>query len=538
MRWLPEMMRGTLRQLVVAAAVVYASGHAMAQERSDVPTGKMLDTLAGNAIVARVGPAEITAKEFLYGYLFGPSFVKKRPDSRRRYLEFMIREKVLAFGERARGGMRDPRVLANLDAVEGDLATEELYREDVLSGIRITDEEVAAAAAKQKVEVTVRWLYAPERKTADSLARRLQAGETFDTLFQKLCAGGVPCEDRSMTVTMMALMKRNAAMARIVEQLPVGMASDVITVPDGQYIMQVDSVWTNAITTGSAEAEARSDAQRWLTQQRADSLSGVYVQKMMLESDPIIERRTFDILRAYLGTMVLADATFNAWGLADRFHGEADSVEYRDPGKYERSTLVQTRSGALTLGMFLAWYRLREPNLKLRLVSPQSFFVSLEEIVWRMVRDELLVRRARARGLHERPGVVAQRRWWEDKLLFQVAKDSLSRTITWTDTTLRAYFDKHPRLHRDATGKARRFEEAKDDVLREWYDMALTERIFHRLTVLKDRYPVSIDEAALRRVPVDAEQDPRAIDVVVAKKGGTFPRPAYPTIDAFWQTWQ
>jgi hypothetical protein len=58
------------------------------------------------------------------------------------------------------------------------------------------------------------------------------------------------------------------------------------------------------------------------------------------------------------------------------------------------------------------------------------------------------------------------------------------------------------------------------------------------LTELKNRYPVSIDEAALQRVPVDAEQDPRAIDVFVAKKGGTFPRPAYPTIDAFWQTWQ
>jgi hypothetical protein len=429
-------------------------------------------------------------------------------------------------------------VQTNLDAVEGDLATEELYREDVLSGVRVTDEEVAVAAKKQRVEVTVRWLYAAERKTADSLARRLQAGETFDVLFQKQCASGVPREDRSMTVTMMELVKKNAAMARIVEQLPVGRPSDVITVPDGQYIMQVDSVWTNAITTGSADAEARSDAQRWLTQQRADSLSGVYVQRMMLEADPVIERRTFDILRASLGAQLLSDSTFNAWGLADRFRGEKDSVRYRDPGVYEDSTLVQTRNGALTLGMFLQWYRLRETNLKLRLVSPKAFFVSLEEIVWRMVRDELLVRRARARQLQERPGVVAQKQWWEDKLLYQVAKDSLSRTITWTDSTLRQYYDAHPRFHRGPTGAVQSFEDAKEDVLREWYQVALTERVFHRLTELKARFPVSIDDAALRHVPVDAEQDPRAIDVVVAKKGGTFPRPAYPTIDPFWQTWQ
>ena len=531
-------LRRALRQLIVAAAVLNAAGSAMAQQRSDVPTARQLDTLAGSAVVARVGPVSITAQEFLYGYLFGPSFVKKRPDSRQRYLECMIREKILALGERARGATQDPRVRANLDAVEGDLATEELYRDDVLSGVRVTDEEVAAAAQKQQVEVTVRWLYAAERKGADSLAGRLQAGETFDALFQIHCEGGVPREDRSMTVTMMNLMKRNPAMARIVERLPVGRPSDVITVPDGQYIMQVDSVWTNAIVTGSAGAEARHDAQRWLTQQRSDSLSGQYVQKMMLDADPVIERLTFDILRASLGTELLSDSTFTAWGLADRFQGEDDTVQYRDPARYERNTLVQTRSGALTLGMFITWYRLREPNLKLRLVSPQSFFVSLEEIVWRMVRDELLVRRARARSLHERPGVVAQKQWWEDKLLYQVAKDSLSRTITWTDTTLREYFDKHPRLHRDASGKVRRFEEAKDDVLREWYAVALSERMLRRLNALKDRYPVSIDDAALRRVPVDAEADPRAIDVAVAKKGGTFPRPAYPTIDPFWQTWQ
>ena len=44
----------------------------MAQGRSDVPTASTLDTLVGKTVVARVGPAAITAQEFLYGYLFGP----------------------------------------------------------------------------------------------------------------------------------------------------------------------------------------------------------------------------------------------------------------------------------------------------------------------------------------------------------------------------------------------------------------------------------------------------------------------------------
>jgi len=37
---------------------------------------------------------------------------------------------------------------------------------------------------------------------------------------------------------------------------------------------------------------------------------------------------------------------------------------------------------------------------------------------------------------------------------------------------------------------------------------------------------------------VENEPDARAIDTYFAKKGGTFPRPAFPTIDYEWQGWQ
>ncbi|HSQ77249.1 MAG TPA: hypothetical protein VLT13_16925, partial [Bacteroidota bacterium] len=82
------------------------------------------------------------------------------------------------------------------------------------------------------------------------------------------------------------------------------------------------------------------------------------------------------------------------------------------------------------------------------------------------------------------------------------------------------------------------FGVVRDDVLREWYALILSERVVRRLAELRHQFQVTVDEDALKRIPVDAENSPRAIDIVVAKKGGTFPRPAFPTIDPFWQTWQ
>jgi hypothetical protein len=41
----------------------------------------------------------------------------------------------------------------------------------------------------------------------------------------------------------------------------------------------------------------------------------------------------------------------------------------------------------------------------------------------------------------------------------------------------------------------------------------------------------------LMSLPLDVEDNPKAIDVYMAKKGGTFPHPAFPVIDFEWATW-
>jgi hypothetical protein len=49
---------------------------------------------------------------------------------------------------------------------------------------------------------------------------------------------------------------------------------------------------------------------------------------------------------------------------------------------------------------------------------------------------------------------------------------------------------------------------------------------------------VVVFEKILSDLPVANESDPRAIDVYFAKKGGTFPHPAFPAIDYDWQSWE
>jgi hypothetical protein len=66
----------------------------------------------------------------------------------------------------------------------------------------------------------------------------------------------------------------------------------------------------------------------------------------------------------------------------------------------------------------------------------------------------------------------------------------------------------------------------------------INKKLFRRLLGLKAKYKVTINESLLQRVVVQDENNPRAIDTYIAKKGGIFPHPVYPTIDTYWQAWQ
>jgi hypothetical protein len=521
-------MRLCLLQCILC--LLAAGAGAQELEVREVPLP--IDTLlASDAVVARVGPTVVTAGEFFLTSLFGPAFVKRQPDTRRRTLQYMINEKLLALG--ARGD--DPRVQSNLAALEGDLATEELYRDDVLKKVRVTEREIDEGVRQQRTTVALRWLFRKGKSDAAALARLLRSGASFDSLFRnELADGTAGADDRSMSSTLFKLRVRNAPMAALAEKLPAGRPSDPVEGPDGYYILQLDSASCEVLTTESADAQARSDVRRALTKVKADSLSDLYVRGLMLGADPVIQRPVFDLLRAYLGWRFLKPERFASFGLTENV---ADSG-YRAIDRYGARTLVRLRAGKISLAEFLQWFRLREVNMGFRQNSPRAFFLSVEDVVWRMVRDRLLVRRALTRGLQHRPGVVAQKRWWKENLLYQVAKDSIKRTITWTDSTLRAYYDEHARSFRDTTGAPRPFSEARDDVLREWYDLELKARLLRTINRRMKDYPVTVNDDVLRTIPVDAENDPRAIEIYTVKKGGTFPHPAFPTIDYDWQTWQ
>ena len=77
--------------------------------------------------VASIGPLNITVEEFYNSYEFGPAFVKRKKDSKKRYLNYMINEKLLALDGYSRGVDKSDDVESVLKDFESDIATEEMF---------------------------------------------------------------------------------------------------------------------------------------------------------------------------------------------------------------------------------------------------------------------------------------------------------------------------------------------------------------------------------------------------------------------------
>jgi hypothetical protein len=529
----------SLRFAVQAICLLAAlQARLVAQGPPEVPSiESLLDPPRAGLKIADVGPLSISGLEFKLNYEFGPAFVKRAGDSKLRYLNFMVYEKLLALEAVNNGLDRWPDVQRQTAEIEGDLATEELYKDDVLKHVFVSDRMIADGIEAERVQLSIQWIFTPDAEQMKSIVKKLKSGVPYDSLYNaQFQAGVLQPSDRSMDMSRFKLRMKNPLFASIVDTLPAGAVALPVHVPDGWYCVRVTDISRNQLLTETEYAKLHEDVKRAIVQHLSDSLSDAYIRTVVGSHEPVILRAPLNAVEAYLGRLYLDSARFNAWKLRD-LKGAERLADASDLSPIAGDTLVAMSDGRFTVRDFLEWFRLREPYATLALSSPTALLHSTENMVWRMVRDRLLTQKAFARGLRDRPLVKRQVEWWREKMLYTAEKHRIGDTIVDSLPALRAYYHDNEQRFADSLGHARPFEDVRDDVWKAYYADELTKKMLHEILRLRQQYGVKIDQAALGKIPVDNENDPRTVDIYPVKKGGIYPHAAFPSIDYDWQSW-
>ncbi len=472
-------------------------------------------------IVASIGPIIITAEEFSNSYEFGPAFVKRKKDSKNRYLKYMIYEKLLTLDGYSRNIDKEEEISSLIKDFESDLATEEMFKDDILNKIEISEKEIDTIVTQKQLELEIRWLFVESEEQLKSSTNALQSEVKFDSLYQLQFEDSIYLDDRSMQINRYQLGKKNPELAEIIDTLPIGQVSVPIKANDGWYIFKIHNVWQNIITTETEMIRLRKESINWLKKKKMDQLSDEYVNQLLLEKDPLIKIQSFNLLRSYIGLYNLSKEKYNLWNLSDKLNQSLDELNVTKEN-IGQTILVETNDGTILLKDFLVWYRNRSQYIKFNKTNLQSFSSSVESLVWRMVRDKLLTGQAYERNYHTTESFTKQAKWWKDKIVYSAVKKEIEESVALEEEEV-----KYNSLERI---------DVKSN--EEKMNTEITRRLFLKLNKLKSEYEININEDVLEKINVSEESNPKAIDFYTVKKGGLIPRTPYPTIDFDWINWE
>ena len=487
--------------------------------------------------VATVGDIHISAKEFLLNYEFGPAFFKRVNESKSRYLNVMIYEKLLALSGYRKGLQLKDTVIRSVKAYEEDIMTEELFKKEVMSQVSVSEKEIEHGLELEQLNLSLRWLYEEDKSKIMSDWNALAQGVTFDSLYFLQFNDSVSTDDRSLESTFFKLQQKNPYLGAIVDSLVAGNYSIPIKAPDGWYIVKMDNIQTNAILTETELNRIKHELWRSIFKQKLDILSDQYIQNLMNAHQPVIDKDTFFYVVHYINQVtnypdLMNKDTIDYFLKQKLIDFNADNIEF-----YKNDILVRGKSCEITFADFIDWYRPRMAYLKINTASVPKFILAVQQVLWRMVRDYLLVQKAKAIGIDSWQTVLTQKKWWQDKIVYNAVKANIASSIHYEEDDLQVFYKKNVNHYRYKNGEVIPFDKCRENIESDYIKEKYMSTLVHDVLKLKNEYNIQINEELLKALKIADEENPEAIDFYVIKKGGLLPRQPYPTIDWEWQQW-
>lgn len=470
-------------------------------------------------IVAEVDTIKITAEEFYYNYEFGPAFPKRKNNSKETHLKYLINEKLLALDRYDKKIIEQDYPKGVFNDIQSDLASEELFRQEILPKVEINENEIEKIIKKKLIEYKIRWVYSENQRSIEKYLKQLQNSISFDSLFYTQLNDSVFVDDRQMKSSLYNIYIKNPAFAQILDTLKTGSISSPIKTDDGWYIIKIDNVLENLISNETEQQKLRYESIEALNKSKMAVLSDQYVNRLFANEEPIIKRDAFNILRSYLGKIVLTLENYSEWELDKKLDIALSNLGLKRNDEYPGISLVVGKNNIFSLDDFIIWYRNRDEYIKFAKDNLINFSKSLENFVWLMVRDKLLTKAAIEKGYDKINWVKKQTKWWKDKIAYSTYRNQLANSVTLNSEEISIV---------KAKGKS------QSEILSD----KLSEKILHKILELKQKYKVKINQDVLDKIQVSSENDKKAIDMYFVKRGNLIPRLLYPSIDNDWASWE
>ena len=296
--------------------------------------------------------------------------------------------------------------------------------------LRYSEDEIQKIIQKKTTEFEIRWLYTKSKDKLEYYLSEFNKQNNFDSLFNAQLNDSVSADDRKMKSSLYNIYLKNPLLAQILDTLKAGTVSAPIHTDDGWYIVKIDNIFNNLITTETEQNKLRSEAIEALKVSKMGALSDNYVKELFDKEQPVIKRDAFNFLRSYLGKFILPHEKYAGWELDRKLDSALAELGLQRGDKYPGITLVAGAGYNYLMDDFIHWYDSRKEYIKFATEDLSSFSRSLESFIWVMVRDKMLANVSFEKGYDKDKWVKKQCNWWEDKIAYSSYKNELRKSVS------------------------------------------------------------------------------------------------------------
>ena len=155
-------------------------------------------------LLATVGEKIITVDDFISRVEMTPhpqNIIFNGKDGNGALLEMLIGEKLLAISAEKQGLQYSDDYKTRLEFIESQAVVRELYHDEVLDRIVVSESEIERAFARQHKTLTLKYFAAKDRRTAEAFRRDAEKFHSFDAAIRARTTGVLPLKNCITTLT-------------------------------------------------------------------------------------------------------------------------------------------------------------------------------------------------------------------------------------------------------------------------------------------------------------------------------------------------
>ncbi|GAB4367349.1 MAG: hypothetical protein Kow0042_07880 [Calditrichia bacterium] len=472
-------------------------------------------TPSQSVILATIGDRVITVEEFRRNYEGGFSHLKTGQNRKLTYLNYLINEKLLALEGYRLGLNESPPVKSLEQKLLNELLIETLIDREVKSKIKVTPEEIQEEITKSKVRFKFRYWVEPTRERAQQVAldmRERGYAEVVDDLMHRTRETRI--DPKRFETDYLTHLDVPPEVLAAIQDLPYGEISDPVELNGKYYIFQVLDIRRQGITENEYKANMSRFEQIIFYRKLKEKL-GIYIEDLLEPRNIVTKGESFKLLADALSEWSRSAERGKKHFLESVKQASEESPALMNLKKNLNQTFLTHSEGQVSIGEFLKHFNV---NRFFRGKGKEG--ISTEDLhheVQLSIRDYFMAQEASSLNLQNSPEVQWELQLWRDKWVFNEMREIL--------------FSEEGLIEQDREKNA---NEQLDSLVQQsagdWNRQIAI--LNSQLQSLREKYPVSINEAVLDTLKVIEFKKSRWASMQIFKAGTN--RPAFPVVDPIW----